>query len=95
MTDIWGRRIFKTGEVVVVLLGFKFRRLAMLLLFASAAIAQSQTPAADVPAFTAQGAFVAINGRAEFFVPRQRWQPDSVLYAAPVVAAGRQEKAAT
>jgi hypothetical protein len=61
MTDIWGRRIFKTGGVAVVLLGFKFKRLAMLLLFASAAIAQSQTPAADVPAFTAQGAFVAIN----------------------------------
>ncbi len=39
---------------------FKYACLAEFLLFALGAAAQSQPPATDVPAFTAQGAFVAI-----------------------------------
>jgi len=38
----------------------KYGCLAALLLFASGAAAQGQPPATDVPAFTAQGAFIAI-----------------------------------
>jgi catechol 2,3-dioxygenase-like lactoylglutathione lyase family enzyme len=39
---------------------FKYEWLASALLLASRAMAQNQPPATDVPAFTAQGAFVAI-----------------------------------
>jgi len=39
---------------------FKYRYLASLLLFASGAAAQGPSPTTEVPAFTAQGAFVAI-----------------------------------
>jgi catechol 2,3-dioxygenase-like lactoylglutathione lyase family enzyme len=41
-------------------IAFNYRGLAALLLFASRAAAQAQAPASDAPAFTAQGAFVAI-----------------------------------
>jgi catechol 2,3-dioxygenase-like lactoylglutathione lyase family enzyme len=39
---------------------FKYEWLAVILLLVSQALAQSQSPAANGPAFTAQGAFVAI-----------------------------------